>query len=414
MNSGNKRRCLGSYLKEGKSLTPAPLCPPCLCGSNLNHRGTEDTEKGIRKVTMNTTCGKGGGRIGRTLFLLTGLAVLLYWSSDRRIDTSSRVARSYQILEKLETVQLLLQEDESALRGFLLTGKSDYLKSALAAREKLPVAQEALVTLLDTQGIVTPRWDAWQKAGDDEWVLVPKKIAKGLKSLFAERESATQIILDAGKSDVNPAEIAPGTSTGKELLAALENGNEFAQKIVAQVGEIRKIEEKSLEPNLVDIRDSAQFLGEAVVAIHFVYVGFVVVGLILVLVGAACRWQWVRNIWFRSIHLTMILIVVAEAIIQFQCPLTTWERDLKLAANMKAEEGGFIARWMHDVVIQDGTNWQEDQWKFEIAYICFGGLVLLSFWLVPPCRRKKPVCSASPALPPEKAAALPESPKPGG
>ena len=127
---------------------------------------------------------------------------------------------------------------------------------------------------------------------------------------------------------------------------------------------------------------TAAILGDAVMVIHFIYIAIVVVGLAIIWVGAACGWRWVRNPWFRVIHSLMIGIVVAESIVGFECPLTTWENDLKQAAGMESNEGGFIATWMHKVIFYEGCT-EEDNWKFTVAYIAFGSLVLLSFWLVP-------------------------------
>ena len=45
-----------------------------------------------------------------------------------------------------------------------------------------------------------------------------------------------------------------------------------------------------------------RLLADLIVAIHAAYVAFVVVGLLLILLGVACGWQWVRNWWFRIAH----------------------------------------------------------------------------------------------------------------
>jgi hypothetical protein len=69
-------------------------------------------------------------------------------------------------------------------------------------------------------------------------------------------------------------------------------------------------------------------LADVIVTVHFAYVAFVIVGLAFTLIGAALHWTWVRNFWFRIIHLLMIGIVVAEAWLGIVCPLTTWENRL--------------------------------------------------------------------------------------
>jgi hypothetical protein len=81
-----------------------------------------------------------------------------------------------------------------------------------------------------------------------------------------------------------------------------------------------------------------QILADIVVAIHFAYVAYVVFGELLILIGIPLRWQWIRNFWFRIVHLIMILIVVAEAAVHFECPLTTWEYQLREASGQPFEE----------------------------------------------------------------------------
>ena len=45
--------------------------------------------------------------------------------------------------------------------------------------------------------------------------------------------------------------------------------------------------------------------------IHAAYVAFVVVGQLLIFAGWLARWQWIRNAWFRGIHVLTIFIVAA-------------------------------------------------------------------------------------------------------
>src|SRR5690606_38517008 len=61
---------------------------------------------------------------------------------------------------------------------------------------------------------------------------------------------------------------------------------------------------------------------DAVVVIHFAYAASVVLGLALILIGIPLRWRWIRNRWFRLVHLAMIGTVVAEAWAGIVCPLT--------------------------------------------------------------------------------------------
>ena len=64
---------------------------------------------------------------------------------------------------------------------------------------------------------------------------------------------------------------------------------------------------------------------DLILLLHTLFVGFVVLGLILVLLGAARGWAWVRNAKFRLMHLLAILVVVAQAGLGSICPLTRLE-----------------------------------------------------------------------------------------
>lgn len=118
---------------------------------------------------------------------------------------------------------------------------------------------------------------------------------------------------------------------------------------------------------------------DAVLIAHFAYVLFVVCGLLSVLVGYIRKWKWVHNGWFRCIHLAMILIVVVEAWLGITCPLTTWEKQLRLAAGDATYSGDFVANFVHNALFINA-----DPAAFTVAYSLFGAMVLLALFLVPP------------------------------
>ena len=131
-------------------------------------------------------------------------------------------------------------------------------------------------------------------------------------------------------------------------------------------------------------------LADLTVATHFAYVAFVILAVPMILVGRVLRWNWIRNRWFRSLHLAMISIVVFEAWAGITCPLTTLENEFRSAAGDETYSGGFIATWMHDVMFFDAPAW-----VFIAAYSAFGALVLSTFLLVPPQWRRQPPQSDS-------------------
>src|SRR5262245_37196906 len=78
---------------------------------------------------------------------------------------------------------------------------------------------------------------------------------------------------------------------------------------------------------------SYESLADVALVAHIGVVSFVIFGLLLTIVGGLCGWRWVRNLWFRGVHLALICYISGQAIFGYTCPLTTWEWDLRQAAN---------------------------------------------------------------------------------
>jgi hypothetical protein len=131
-------------------------------------------------------------------------------------------------------------------------------------------------------------------------------------------------------------------------------------------------------------------IADLLVAIHFGWVMFIVFGLFVILLGGALRWRFVRNFWFRAIHLAMILIVVFEAVFGILCPLTVWEYELRVSIGQQgATDMPFVARLIHRLIFYDFPPV-----VFTITYCLFGITVLISWLLIPPIlpwKRKKPM-----------------------
>jgi hypothetical protein len=115
-----------------------------------------------------------------------------------------------------------------------------------------------------------------------------------------------------------------------------------------------------------------------VVAIHALYVGFVVFGLVAILVGYELDWRWVRNRYFRLFHLGAIGFACFESIIGLDCPLTTLENSLRVGAGQNAYAGDFVGYWLDRLIFYDFAPS-----VFTAVYLAFGGLVVATLWLVP-------------------------------
>jgi len=133
-----------------------------------------------------------------------------------------------------------------------------------------------------------------------------------------------------------------------------------------------------------------QLLGDAVLALHFAIVLFVIGGLLLVFAGNLRGWRWVNTAWFRVAHLGAIAVVVAQSWFGLMCPLTTLEMWLRAKAGASVYAGGFIEHWIGRVLYYDAPAW-----VFTVVYTVFGLLVAVAWWRFPP-RFKRRADKASP------------------
>jgi hypothetical protein len=121
------------------------------------------------------------------------------------------------------------------------------------------------------------------------------------------------------------------------------------------------------------------FLANVIVAVHVAYVSFVVFGQLAIWLGLWLGWSWVRNPWFRWIHLAMMTIVGLEAALDVTCPLTRWEADLR----GQAEGESFLGRLLHNLIF---VNLPPA--AITALHITFALLVLATFVLAPPRRSR--------------------------
>jgi hypothetical protein len=125
-------------------------------------------------------------------------------------------------------------------------------------------------------------------------------------------------------------------------------------------------------------------MADALLVVHTAYVAFVVLGEFAILIGGVLRWSWVRNMWFRLIHLAAIAIVAVEAVFNVNCPLTEWEWALRDLAGQDYKGDSFVARLMNQIM----CNHMWDESVYNALHIGFGVLVLATFFLVMPRWRK--------------------------
>ena len=125
-------------------------------------------------------------------------------------------------------------------------------------------------------------------------------------------------------------------------------------------------------------------LADIIAIIHLGYVIFVILGFILIVVGIILKWRWIRNLWFRMIHLGAIVAVALEALVGINCPLTVLEFSLRYGAPPPARRLSFVGEFIHAILYYDAPAW-----VFTIIYVGFALLVAITFIMAPPNRRNR-------------------------
>lgn len=119
-------------------------------------------------------------------------------------------------------------------------------------------------------------------------------------------------------------------------------------------------------------------LADLVLFFHFFIAGFIVLGLILVWIGVLAGWRWIRNPWFRYLHLAAIVFVAAQALLGIACPLTVWEDLLRGGARPETFVGRWVARLLY---------YSAPEWLFTALYVAWATASVVTLWLVPARRR---------------------------
>jgi hypothetical protein len=116
-------------------------------------------------------------------------------------------------------------------------------------------------------------------------------------------------------------------------------------------------------------------IAETILAIHLLIIAINVAGLIVIPLGAWLGWRIVRVAWLRLLHLSMLAIVVAQALAGQACILTIWQEDLNGQA---APVQPMIMHWVDRLIY-----WPLPFWAFTVMYAGVFLYVLALTLLVP-------------------------------
>ncbi|MGZ6014086.1 MAG: DUF2784 domain-containing protein [Caulobacteraceae bacterium] len=130
---------------------------------------------------------------------------------------------------------------------------------------------------------------------------------------------------------------------------------------------------------------SSVLLGEGVLALHLLVIGFNVLGLVAIPLGAALGWRWVRVRWWRGLHVASWAVVALQATLGRACFLTLWQDQLAGAG----PEPPLVMRWVNGLIY-----WPLPIWVFSATYLVLFAAVIAFWRLVPPRRMTRPASSS--------------------
>jgi len=132
---------------------------------------------------------------------------------------------------------------------------------------------------------------------------------------------------------------------------------------------------------------------DLVLVAHAAFVGFVALGLVVIWIGIARQWEWIRSIWFRGLHLLAIAFVVLQSYCHIVCPLTELENTLRRHGGQDPYGArGCVEYWLHRMIFYSAPPW-----VFVTCYTLFGLAVLGTMILAPPRwpTRRRPILTAT-------------------
>ena len=123
---------------------------------------------------------------------------------------------------------------------------------------------------------------------------------------------------------------------------------------------------------------------DAVLFLHVLIVAFIAFGLLLIFAGKAFDWLWVRNPWFRLVHLAAVAVVVVQSWFGIICPFTSVEMTLRSRAGDSVYIGSFMSHWLENILY-----YQLPSWVFIVCYMVLGIMVVISWYWIRPRRFTK-------------------------
>lgn len=172
-----------------------------------------------------------------------------------------------------------------------------------------------------------------------------------------------------------------------------------------------------------DIQDIYSRAADDIVIFHFFLVAGIILYQLILPIGLWFQARWARNFWIRVLHLSIMGYIGIEGAIGQECPLTVWERGLRIADMDETTRNRYyaweydpmdarppLARFSHRALLyrlEEGAFQSlhlTNESFFHLIHILFGAIVLFSWILGPPelpwSRKKREAIPAKPTANP--------------
>jgi hypothetical protein len=124
---------------------------------------------------------------------------------------------------------------------------------------------------------------------------------------------------------------------------------------------------------------TAARLADLTALVHLGFVAFVVWSELLIVLGAALGWDWVREPVFRCVHFGLVAFVGVNDLLGNICFLTTWENRLRDRAGQKRSDRSFIGKVVHSLLMCE-----LDERTLRRIRLTFAAVVTVTFFAVWP------------------------------
>lgn len=135
-----------------------------------------------------------------------------------------------------------------------------------------------------------------------------------------------------------------------------------------------------------------EFLADLLMLAHALYSIFVFFGLALILAGMILGWKWTRRRWFRVLHLSATMFVVARVWIGVACPFSAAEDGLRRNTTGYCFLGSPFHETLHRLAFR-GNEPRRFAWSATFFGALVAGTFVLKSLLPFPAKRRRAIVS---------------------